>query len=56
MSGLLSLLDDVAAIVKLAATQIDDIAAKATKTGAKVAGSVIDDAAKAGAKICRRRH
>lgn len=50
MSGLLALLDDVAAIVKLAATQIDDIAAKATKTGAKVAGSVIDDAAKAGAK------
>ncbi len=50
MSGLLSLLDDVAAITKLAAAQIDDIAAKAAKTGAKVAGSVIDDAARAGVK------
>ena len=50
MSGLLALLDDVAAIAKLAAAQLDDIAAKAAKVGAKTAGSVIDDAAKAGAK------
>jgi predicted DNA repair protein MutK len=45
MSGLLALLDDVAAIAKLAATQLDDIAAQATKAGAKAAGVVIDDAA-----------
>ncbi|MDH3264356.1 MAG: DUF808 domain-containing protein [Paracoccaceae bacterium] len=50
MSGLLALLDDVAALAKLAAAQVDDIAAQAAKTGAKVAGAVIDDAAKAGAK------
>ncbi|MEL6520156.1 MAG: DUF808 domain-containing protein [Pseudomonadota bacterium] len=45
MSGLLALLDDVAAIAKLAATQLDDIAAQATKAGAKAAGVVVDDAA-----------
>lgn len=45
MSGLLSLLDDVAAIAKLAASQIDDVAAHAAKAGAKAAGVVIDDAA-----------
>ncbi|MEM9432954.1 MAG: DUF808 domain-containing protein [Pseudomonadota bacterium] len=45
MSGLLALLDDVAAIAKLAATQLDDIAAHASKAGAKAAGVVIDDAA-----------
>ncbi|MGI9513190.1 MAG: DUF808 domain-containing protein [Anderseniella sp.] len=45
MSGLLALLDDVAAIAKLAASQIDDIAAQATKAGTKAAGVVIDDAA-----------
>ncbi len=45
MSGLLALLDDVAAIAKLAASQIDDIAAQATKAGSKAAGVVIDDAA-----------
>ncbi|NNE21308.1 MAG: DUF808 domain-containing protein [Rhizobiales bacterium] len=50
MGGLLSLLDDVAAIARLAAAQVDDIAAKAAKVGVKVAGGVIDDAAKAGAK------
>jgi predicted DNA repair protein MutK len=50
MSGLLALLDDVAALTKLAAVQLDDIATQAAKTGAKVAGAVIDDAAKAGAK------
>ncbi|NNL36126.1 MAG: DUF808 family protein, partial [Silicimonas sp.] len=36
MSGLLALLDDVAAIAKLAATQVDDLAAQAAKVGAKV--------------------
>lgn len=45
MSGLLALLDDVAAIAKLAASQIDDIALKAAKAGSKSAGVVIDDAA-----------
>ena len=45
MSGLLALLDDVAAIARLASTQLDDIAAQASKAGAKAAGVVIDDAA-----------
>jgi predicted DNA repair protein MutK len=45
MSGLLALLDDVAAIAKLTASQIDDIAAQASKAGSKAAGVVIDDAA-----------
>ncbi len=45
MSGLLALLDDVAAIAKLAAASVDDIAAAAAKAGAKAAGVVIDDAA-----------
>jgi predicted DNA repair protein MutK len=50
MSGLLALLDDVAAIAKLAAAQVDDIAGQAAKVGAKVGATVLDDAAKAGAK------
>ena len=45
MSGLLALLDDVAAIAKLAAAQLDDIAAQASKAGTKAVGVVIDDAA-----------
>ncbi|MEM7696015.1 MAG: DUF808 domain-containing protein [Pseudomonadota bacterium] len=45
MSGLLALLDDVAAIARLAAAQVDDIAAQAAKAGSKAAGVVIDDAA-----------
>lgn len=45
MSGLLALLDDVAAIAKVAAASVDDIAAAAVKAGAKAAGVVIDDAA-----------
>lgn len=45
MSGLLALLDDVAAIAKLAAAQLDDMAAQAAKAGSKTAGVVIDDAA-----------
>jgi uncharacterized protein len=50
MSGLLSLLDDVAALAKLAAVHIDDVASQASRAGVKIAGSVIDDAAKAGTK------
>jgi predicted DNA repair protein MutK len=45
MSGLLALFDDVAAIAKLAATQLDDVAAQASKAGTKAAGVIIDDAA-----------
>lgn len=45
MSGLLALLDDVAAIAKVAASSLDDIAAQATKAGTKAAALVIDDAA-----------
>ena len=45
MSGLLALLDDIAAIAKLAATQIDDIAAQSAKAGSKAVGVIIDDAA-----------
>ncbi|AFO87701.1 DUF808 domain-containing protein [Phaeobacter inhibens] len=45
MSGLLALLDDVAAIAKVAATSVDDVAAAASKAGAKTAGVIIDDAA-----------
>lgn len=45
MSGLLALLDDVAAIAKVAAASIDDVATQAVKAGAKTAGVLIDDAA-----------
>lgn len=45
MSGILALLDDIAAIAKLAAAQVDDIAAQAAKAGSKSIGVVIDDAA-----------
>jgi uncharacterized protein len=45
MSGLLALLDDVAAIAKVAAASIDDVIGQASKAGAKAAGAVIDDAA-----------
>lgn len=45
MSGLIALLDDVAALTKLAAAQVDDIAAQAAKVGAKTAGIIIDDTA-----------
>jgi hypothetical protein len=45
MSGLLALFDDVAAIAKLAAAQLDDVVAQAGKAGTKAAGVVIDDAA-----------
>ncbi|QJF51468.1 DUF808 domain-containing protein [Roseobacter ponti] len=45
MSGLLALLDDVAAIAKIAAASVDDVVGQAAKAGSKVAGVVIDDAA-----------
>lgn len=45
MSGLIALLDDIAALAKLAATTIDDASAMAVKAGSKAAGVVIDDAA-----------
>lgn len=44
-SGLAALLDDVAAIAKLAAASLDDVTAAAGKAGAKAAGVVVDDAA-----------
>jgi predicted DNA repair protein MutK len=50
MSGLLALLDDVAALAKIAAANVDDVAAQASKMGMKVAASVIDDTVKAGSK------
>jgi uncharacterized protein len=43
--GLLALLDDVAAIVKVAAASIDDVIGQAAKAGVKAAGVVIDDTA-----------
>ena len=43
--GLLALLDDVAALARLAAASADDVAAAAGRAGAKTAGVVIDDAA-----------
>ncbi|MDQ8726614.1 DUF808 domain-containing protein [Bradyrhizobium sp. LHD-71] len=43
--GLIALLDDVAAIAKVAAASLDDVATQAAKAGAKAAGVVIDDAA-----------
>jgi predicted DNA repair protein MutK len=43
--GLAALLDDVAAIAKLAAASIDDIGAAAGRAGVKAAGVVVDDAA-----------
>jgi predicted DNA repair protein MutK len=43
--GLIALLDDIAAIAKVAAASLDDVAAQAAKAGAKAVGVVIDDAA-----------
>ena len=45
MSGLLALLDDVAAIAKVSAASLGDVAGQAAKAGVKAAGAVIDDAA-----------
>jgi predicted DNA repair protein MutK len=44
-SGLFALLDDVAAIAKVAAASLDDVAAQTVKAGSKAAGIVIDDTA-----------
>lgn len=44
-TGLLALLDDVAALAKVAAASLDDAAGQAAKASSKAAGIVIDDAA-----------
>jgi uncharacterized protein len=44
-SGLFALLDDIAAIAKVAASSLDDVAAQSMKAGSKAAGIVIDDTA-----------
>lgn len=44
-SGLLALLDDVAALVKVSAASLDDVPTQVAKTTGKVSGIVIDDAA-----------
>src|SRR5699024_4310474 len=56
--GLVALLDDVAAIARLAAASVDDVAAAAGRAGAKSLGVVIDDTAVTpryvtGAKVAR---
>lgn len=43
--GLIALLDDISALVKLAAASLDDAGAQAAKASGKAAGIVIDDAA-----------
>ncbi|MGN6496063.1 MAG: DUF808 domain-containing protein [Tsuneonella sp.] len=43
--GLVALLDDVAAIARMAAASLDDVGVAATKAASKAAGVVIDDAA-----------
>ncbi len=43
--GLVALLDDVAALARIAAASVDDVAAGAARAGVKAAGVVIDDAA-----------
>ncbi len=44
-SGLLALLDDIAALVKVSAASLDDIPTQVAKTTGKVSGIVIDDTA-----------
>ncbi|MCS6986601.1 MAG: DUF808 domain-containing protein [Sphingomonadaceae bacterium] len=44
-SGLFALLDDIAAIAKLAAASLDDVAAASARATGKAAGVVIDDTA-----------
>ena len=43
--GLFALLDDVAAIAKIAAASLDDVAGQTAKASSKAAGIVIDDTA-----------
>ena len=45
LSGLVALLDDVAAIAKVASASVDDVVGQAVKASSKAAGAVIDDAA-----------
>jgi predicted DNA repair protein MutK len=44
-SGLIALLDDIAALAKMAAVTLDDAASQTAAAGAKASGIVIDDAA-----------
>jgi uncharacterized protein len=44
-SGLLALLDDISALVKVGAASLDDVPAQVSKTTGKVSGIVIDDTA-----------
>jgi len=44
-SGLLALLDDVAALTKIASASLDDVVKMSAKAGGKATGIVIDDAA-----------
>jgi predicted DNA repair protein MutK len=44
-AGLFGLLDDIAALAKLAAASVDDVGAAATRAGMKSAGVVVDDTA-----------
>ena len=44
-TGLLALLDDVAALVKVSAASLDDVPTQVAKTSSKVSGIVIDDTA-----------
>lgn len=44
-TGLLALLDDVAALVKVSAASLDDVPTQVAKTTSKVSGIVIDDTA-----------
>ncbi|QQV76703.1 DUF808 domain-containing protein [Sphingomonas aliaeris] len=44
-TGLVALLDDVAAIARLAAASVDDVAAASMKASSKAIGVVVDDAA-----------
>lgn len=45
MSGLFSLLDDIATLAKLAASSLDDVALAAGRASTKAAGVIIDDTA-----------
>lgn len=44
-TGLLALLDDISALVKVSAASLDDVPAQVSKTTGKVSGIVIDDTA-----------
>jgi predicted DNA repair protein MutK len=44
-AGLAALLDDVAALARMAATSVDDVAAGASRASVKAAGVIVDDAA-----------